>query len=139
MCTLGNLLTGGWLLFLSIWDIKRKELPRLFLGAWTFVLLLWRAWGQQMEAVLWLGGLALGLGFLLISRVSREELGYGDSIGIMNLGIYLGVWNLLELLFLAFSLIFLFSLALLLFRRKSRKMRLPLYPFFFLGYLLSFL
>ena len=38
------------------------------------------------------GGIAVGLCFLGISRLTGEGIGYGDSIMILLLGIYLGIW-----------------------------------------------
>ena len=51
------------------------------------------------------GGIAVGLCFLGISRLTGEGIGYGDSIMILLLGIYLGIWKLLIVLSGAFFLL----------------------------------
>ncbi|MSR92828.1 hypothetical protein FYJ34_00690 [Clostridiaceae bacterium 68-1-5] len=49
-----------------------------------------------------MAGGAVGSACLLLSKVTGEQIGYGDSIGILEMGIYLGGWNLLQVLLLAF-------------------------------------
>ena len=41
-------------------------------------------------------GIGVGVLFLLVSKVTEEAIGYGDSVAIMILGGYLGFWKLWE-------------------------------------------
>ena len=97
------------------------------------------------------GGIAVGLCFLGISRLTGEGIGYGDSIMILLLGIYLGIWKLLILLSGAFFLLALAAVVLLSYysirgkgmaqgtvgmKKISRKYALPFYPFLTCGYIL---
>ena len=60
--------------------------------------LLYQAVCRETDPALLAGGAAVGAGFLLLSKVTGEGIGYGDSWGILVLGLYLGLWKLLEVL-----------------------------------------
>lgn len=49
--------------------------------------------------------MTVGILFLLISKVTEEGFGYGDSLAILILGIYLGFWGLIGVLSGAFLLL----------------------------------
>lgn len=44
----------------------------------------------------------MGVLFLLVSKVTEEAIGYGDSVAIMILGGYLGFWKVVGALAVAF-------------------------------------
>ena len=71
--------------------------------------------------------------------ITREGMGYGDSWSILILGIYLGVWKLLEVLSTAFMLLGAAAVICLVGKKMSRKYRLPFLPFLAAGYLCSIL
>lgn len=80
------------------------------------------------------GGMLVGALFLLISRVTRECMGYGDSWLITALGIYLGLWKLLEVLLLAWLLTAV-AAGIALVRTKFRKgTAIPMVPFITAAY-----
>ena len=81
-------------------------------------------------------GAAVGVLFIFMSKVTKEGIGYGDSLGIFVLGMYLGVWSLLEVLSGAFFLLAISAAVLLAGKRMSRKCALPFYPFLTIGYAL---
>ena len=85
------------------------------------------------------GGIAVGALFLLVSRITREGMGYGDSWAIFILGIYLGIWKLLEALSAAFLFLGAAAVICLLIKKMSRKYKLPFVPFLAIGYLCSIL
>lgn len=64
-------------------------------------------------------------------------MGYGDSWAILILGIFLGLWGVLEVLAAAFLLLTLVSVVLLARKRMSRRLSVPFYPFLAAGYLIS--
>lgn len=89
------------------------------------------------ETDIWqpLGGAVIGILFLFVSRITREGIGYGDSWGILILGVYLGIWELVEVLLTAFFILAVFSAVVLTGRKMTAKCRLPFYPFLAGGYL----
>lgn len=85
---------------LAVFDYKKKQVPTGLLavgGVLALGFCIGKGVGWQT-----LAGGAVGSVCLLLSKVTGEQIGYGDSIGILEMGIYLGVWNLLQVLLLSF-------------------------------------
>ena len=82
-------------------------------------------------------GMAVGIGMLLLSLLTKGSIGMGDGLVFCVTGIYLGGARNLELLFTSLLYAALFSLFLLAKGRgavRKRKKEIPFLPFVFLGY-----
>ncbi len=124
---------------LTVIDIRHRCVPAVILAGIGLGAALYQLFTRRTDGWLILGGILTGLGFMLLSRLTREGLGYGDSLLILILGIYLGLWRLLAVLGTAFFLLLLVDLPLLAARQMSRTLRLPFYPFLTIGCLTLFL
>ena len=71
----------------------------------------------------------------IVSRVTDEAFGYGDSILILIMGGFLGFWNILSLLVAAFSMAALFSIFMLIRKKFHRKSAFPFVPFLTAAYI----
>lgn len=127
---------GMELLFLGIaayQDLKFREISiKLFLvfGFLAIIFnLFWRY--QSIECVL--TGVVLGSGFLLVSRLTKEAIGYGDSLGMIVLGIFAGGELLLHIVFVSGIFSGVYGLWMLLWLKSSARDTLPFFPFLFLG------
>ena len=69
--------------------------------------------------------------------VGGRWIGYGDSLAILILGIYLGIWGLLEVLMTAFFILGIIGLICVVIKRKKKGLAFPFYPFLTVGYLLG--
>ena len=127
--------TGVCALFaMALRDIRCKRVPVwalgcLFLGAFLSRILMPPEDGVDLAL-----GVAAGLAFLLFSKLSREALGYGDSLLILILGVFVGFRRQLAILALAFLLAGIFAGVGLLSRRFSRTFSLPFIPFLAFSY-----
>ena len=83
-------------------DIKYQKISTEYLLVGSCAAILYRALFGRMHWSVWVAGLGCGIVFLMISKWSQEGIGYGDSWMILNMGIFLGIWNLLGMLMLAF-------------------------------------
>lgn len=115
-------------------DLKMKSLPVWLLMTASVSLGIYRVCNWEESGALWLGGAGIGILFLIISRLTDEAIGYGDSWMILLLGIYLGLWDILWLLSIAFVLSGMTSVVLLVRNRYSRKLSFPFIPFLALSY-----
>ena len=88
---------------------------------------------RPVEAVL---GCLAGLLFIVFSLLGKGDPGMADSLLILAGGLCLGIWNLLAVLFLAFSIAGLFGLAAMI-RGKGRKYRIPFIPCYTAPYLVT--
>lgn len=71
-----------------------------------------------------------GMAVLLIGRISREQIGYGDGWLLMALGTWMGLTELLHIFFLGTGLAMLYAF---FFRKKE----LPLVPFLTAAYVIG--
>ena len=81
-----------------------------------------------------IAGILAGAFFLLISKLTKESFGYGDSILIVIMGAFLGFWSLMSVLFMAFFMAGLFSVIMLLKTKFHKKSKFPFIPFLMAAY-----
>lgn len=135
MCEIADLLLAIFLLWSAYKDWKKREIPLALLlgmgvvavGTWIFCDF---AGVQQRLVGILVGGL-----FLIISKLTKEAIGYGDSLVILILGLHMGVFQMLQTLFLASVLAGGLSLFLLWRHKWSKSMTLPFLPFVAATYL----
>ena len=126
---------GFYLLAGTICDLIKREIPVMYLMSGTVFAVLYRMFSYKKMWHISIYGAVIGIGFLLLSKYTDEQIGYGDSWMILNLGIYLGIWELILLLGIVFGVIFIFSCAGLVCKKLNRHTRLPFYPFLMIGYI----
>lgn len=129
-----RLLTMAALTMMTVKDIQSHKISSRILLVFTVGAAIFGSVCSESAWQLQLGGVMVGIFFLIISRVTREHMGYGDSCLIMGLGIYLGLWKLLELLLLAWLLTAM-AAGIVLVRTKFRKgTAIPMVPFITAAY-----
>lgn len=151
MWKISQIVCLGILAGMSVTDLKYRKVSGELLAAAGIGAIIFRVCYEKCNIWVLGGGIAVGLCFLGISRLTREGIGYGDSIVILVLGIYLGIWKLLVVLAGAFFLLALAAVALISYysvrgksmvrgaagmKKISRKYALPFYPFLTCGYIL---
>ena len=87
-----------YLVILSVLDIRTRKLPMWLLAAGGICVILSQLIRRETPWELCLFGAAAGCIFLMISKMTRESFGYGDSLLILLLGVAVGFWNLISLL-----------------------------------------
>lgn len=126
---------GIYLLSGMICDLVRRELSVKYLIVGTVFSTLYQILNHKNIWYMSVCGALLGCGFLLLSKCTKEQIGYGDSWMILNLGIFLGIWKLIFMLSVVFGFSFLFSCIGLVSKKLTRRTRIPFYPFLMLGYI----
>lgn len=128
---------------LSVSDIRNKKVSRKVLTLWGILTVIWkivdfyqiRVFLEKMEQtnVDDLAGIGVGVLFFLVSKVTEEAIGYGDSVAIMILGGYLGFWKVVGVLAAAF---FTSGVCSVILAFRGRVKTMPFFPFLTLGYIL---
>ena len=126
---------AGYMIVLAVMDIRWKKLSLMILLSGTVPLAAGFLSDREIHIILLAAGAAVGVIFLIISRVTEDSFGYGDSILIMIMGGFLGFWNILSLLTAAFSMAALFSIFMLIRKRFHRKSAFPFVPFLTAAYI----
>lgn len=128
------------LAFCSIQDIREKEISIWKLQIYGFLILgifLWNFSIQKSALLSLLGkgifGLIPGLAFLFLSKATKEAVGYGDGIILLFIGMSIGFWQCLGVLFTALLGIFLAAVLILIFSGRKKNIRIPFLPFLLTG------
>lgn len=127
---------GIELLFLgtvSYYDLKTKEIPvELFVIFGILAVGCNAFWAyQSLDSVI--AGCMIGLFFVFIGWITEEQIGYGDGIGMIVLGILTGGRELLVIIFIACIFCAVYGLWSLLGLKKPGSDTLPFFPFLFLS------
>ena len=134
MCEISDMICLLILIYLSFWDLRKHMVPIAVIVVAGMAAVLCQIISGSVEIVSFMGGAALGLFFLLMSKVTEEGIGYGDSLGILILGIYLGFWKIVSVLLCTFFLLFCVLVPMLWRKKMSPKAGLAFYPFLTAGY-----
>ena len=135
MWTVSESICMAILLIASVWDIWRREIPVYLIIGSGILSAAYCVLEEGTDLLLVIGGICVGVFFLIISKVTEEGMGYGDSLFILVLGIFLGFWDVLFVLSISFFLLLCVLIPVLWMKRMSRSCTLPFLPFLAGGYL----
>lgn len=136
MCPLEIYGGGLYLGILSVYDIQTRKVPRWLLGVGMAAAIFLKCFYKNSSIFLVSVGIAIGIVFCMISKVTGETLGMGDSYLITILGGFVGAWNLLYILAYAFLFSAIYSAIVLVMRKFNRKIQIPFIPFLMAAYVL---
>lgn len=122
-----------FLLIGTLWDIRKRELPMLYLLTGTILAAGYQIWSRPQQWYECFLGITVGILFCLLSRLTQEQIGYADSWMILNLGICFGVWRLLIILSIGFGVCTLITVIGIIKKKIHREERIPFYPFLMIG------
>ncbi len=135
MCEIADGIVFFMLVMAGFMDWKKKELPLWLLIGMSVCIAIFAACCKDTSIWYRLAGSALGILFFLISKATKEAVGYGDSWLILLLGVHLGISGALQVLFAASLLAACFALFYLWIRKWKRNATLPFVPFLAIAYL----
>ncbi len=118
-------------------DIRYRKIYRTAAAAYLALAALGHFATGDGTPVSFLAGMVPGLGFLLLSVAAKEEMGYGDGLLILACGFSLGFEFCMGFLLLAFLGAGIWAALLLVFRKGTRKSKIPLVPFLLAGAVLE--
>ncbi|MDO4452173.1 MAG: prepilin peptidase [Lachnospiraceae bacterium] len=124
-----------FLLVCSVWDLRTKRIPIWLLGVGAVGTFLFLLSCNKVDLCSVLGGIGIGGICLVISKVTGEALGYGDSLLICLLGSYAGFINALWTVTVAFGLAGIFSLIFFMGKGGYKRRTIPFIPFLTISYI----
>lgn len=131
-----QILFGIYLLILAAFDIRSRRIPVWILTTGGIGVMIYRCIRRELPLELYVLGALVGGMFLVISKVTKEGFGYGDSLLILIIGIGVGFWDLISLLVFSFAGSAVVAAVALVIGKFQRKMTLPFVPFLGMGYFL---
>ena len=148
-----------FLIVASIWDLKEKRIP-VWVFSLTAVLIVCLDFGYLITELLSrvdaaenigiagiesriliqkLGGMAVGLVLLAVSKLTGGEIGEGDGIAFLITGFTLGFRDNFLLLCEALLLSFVWSLIFIIAKKINLKTSLPFVPFVLIAFAIHIL
>ena len=122
------------LIICAVEDFKRKEVTVTYVLLFGTVGAVLHLFYPNCSSYSMLWGLLLGIGVMAVSLLSRGSIGMGDGILLTVTGVYLGGYENLELFLLGVFLAGIWSLGLLVLKKKKRKERIAFIPFLLVAY-----
>lgn len=124
------------LLGICAWrDYKERQIPLSLLLIMSGAAVLFAAFCPRESLSAIIEGAFVGAFFFLISKLTKQAIGYGDSWLILILGVHLGASLALQLFLLASFVAGVCSLFLLIKSHWNKRMGIPFVPFLFFAYL----
>ena len=136
MRTVSDWMLMSGLVLVSWIDIRWRKIPVRLLLIFSIITIGYQLYCRPMAWWIVAGGIGIGIVFFIISKKTRESIGYADSWMILNLGIYQGFWGILGTLTGAMFILGVVSLITVVLKQMSRKCVLPFVPFLTAGYFL---
>ena len=93
MWTISKVLAMAVLTGLSVMDYRIRKVPRDVLLLCMAGVIIYQVLTGNVDWKLSVAGGLSGILFLWISKITNEAIGYGDSLAILILGIYLGTFG----------------------------------------------
>ena len=122
------------LIICAVEDWKRKEVNVVYILLFGIVGVILHLLYPNCSVYSMLFGLLLGIGIVGISILSRGSIGMGDGILLVVTGVYLGGYENLELFLTGMLFVGIWSLGLLVLKKKKRKERIAFIPFLLAAY-----
>lgn len=127
------------LVLCSIKDIKDKEVCLKYIGCTIVIGCILLLLNPNITLVDSLLGIVLGGLLLILSKITRGSIGIGDAIVIGTIGFVLGYFVAIIIFFVALVISAIYSLYLLVIKRKSKNTKIPFIPFLLLAMCIMFL
>ena len=97
------------LLLAGIYDLMHKKISLLSLTVGMILCVLQLLLTDNLNIIKRFTGTLIGLFMLYVSRISKESIGYGDGMLVVELGFMFGFQASLEIVFISFWLMFPFT------------------------------
>lgn len=119
--------------FLTLTDIKTKKisviLPLIFGVCSIFI-----PWDAQGISNALLGGIP-GMMLLALHRPSKGQIGIGDGLMLLGMGLHLGLSKAFMAWFYSLGILFIFSCIGLIMKKLKPKSQVPFAPFYLAAYI----
>ena len=134
-----ELIVNVYLLWGSLQDIRRKAISAFYIKTGIVMGIVYVLWEWQQQLADWQDkslSLIPGIIFLIIARLSKEKIGYGDGILFLVLGICMEakeIWNLWQIALLLSTMI---SVLMMIIKRWKLCSTVAFVPFVWLAHLI---
>lgn len=126
-------------------DMRRQKIPNVFLLVGLAIRIVYlavmyvqdagNAWIITKNSLI--GAVVIGLFFLFLLVVFKNSIGMGDAKLFALMGLYQGLWGVINSVFFSLVVSFFVSIALLITKKKGRKDTISFGPSIYLGTIIA--
>ena len=128
-----------FLFLCSLWDYKIRKIPLWLCHVGAFFIVVYEVVAKEVSLKRMIGGILVGLFLLGLTKITRGQVGLGDGIVFIVIGIGIGLKESFLLLLESLCLLFLFCFIGLIGKKIKIKQRIPFLPFVFIAYFFKLL
>lgn len=118
----------------SIQDIRQKKISIILLGSSFIITIISLSIQKEILIMNHIWGSVIGIFLCFASVLTRGAIGWGDGLIFTVIGVGLGFFLTVNILFLSLFLAGLYSIGLIVIKKVSRKKTIPLIPFMLMGF-----
>lgn len=118
----------------AVEDLKQKEVTVTYILLFGIIGVFVHLFYPGCSVYSMLCGLLLGIAVMAMSVLTHGEIGLGDGILLTVTGVYLGGYQNLELFLIGICLAGVWSLGVILLKKKKRKDKIAFMPFLLMAY-----
>ena len=122
-----------------IQDIKTQKITSRYLklgAVMSCIIFFFFLYSVNFQWKQWMVCLVPGIIFLIVAKITKEQIGYGDGLVLFILGICLGGADIWKLCMISIYLSTFYTLIMVVRRKLNRKDRIPYLPFLWISHLL---
>ncbi len=131
------IIVGVELILASYFDIRYLAIPKWYFYIMAAVHIIYLCMNPPIVWWSYLASMCLGILLLLIGRITKESIGYGDGLMILLLGMIMDLQNIVCLFMLTTTVIGLGGLFLCMMHKTTRKQAIPMMPVLGIAYFLQ--
>ncbi len=124
-----------FLFFCTVWDIRKQKIPAVLLYTALLLMSIYAGvgvFGKQREVVD-IAAAAIPGGIIFILAKKSHQIGLGDALLILLLGIGFSLETEMKILMISFFMAAIASVVLLIFECDLKNRRIPFVPYLFMA------
>ncbi len=126
----------AWLLALAAYDdIRTREIRIIYILIFAIAGIVLNILTPPESISSILCGVLTGVVVLIFSILSNEKIGKGDALLLMVIGLYLGFYMTIALLWLASIMAAIFGIAIIGIKKEKLRYEIPFVPFLLVAYI----
>lgn len=122
---------------LSICDIRSKKLPIYVFVVAGIAGIILAIINKDIFTVKFIINLLPGIAAMIICKITKEAIGYGDGLAILILGLFIPLSEMLSSFLIGISICGIVALVMVLFFHKKKNAEIAFIPFLMAGVILS--
>lgn len=122
-----------FLIMNAILDYKYKQIPWMLSAGFAVIGIICVLIDSPINWWQFLG-IIVGIGMILVSICTKQAIGLGDGLVLVVIGLFMGVWKALMILFIAGILVAIIGGLMIVLKKGSLKTSLPFIPFLLVAY-----